>query len=137
MGKLKPFDFNAAPVGPIEVALRRRRGIETPTITRNSVPDLLCPICSAPLDARDFSNNGAESPDDESNGDRDDFFASSMFPDAFKSTCCPSCSFEIIPKEPQAEAFYKNIPEAMRERAGVNVRDKRSWMRYFSKSRQP
>lgn len=135
MGKLKPFEFNAPPVGPIEVALRRRRGIETPTIVAgNTVPDLLCPICNAPLDARDFSPGGG----DVSNGvevplasDRDDSLASAMSPDAFKSTCCPSCGFQIIPKEPKLEAFYKILPEAMRERGVTNVRDKQSWMRYF------
>lgn len=122
MGKLKPFDFNAPPVGPIEVALRRRKGIETRSFaTKNAVPDLLCSICSAPLDARDFSNDSRESTDDDS-------FASSMSVDAFRRTCCRSCSFQIIPKEPKA--FFEILPEAMKERSYTNVRDKQSWMRY-------
>ena len=140
MGKLKPFEFNTPPVGPIEVALRRRKGIQTPTIIPgNTVPDLLCPICSAPLDARDLSNGSAESTAELSNGvevpfanDRDDVLGLSKFSDAFKSTCCPSCTFQIIPKKgPKAETMYKILPEVMRERAVANVRDKQSWMRYF------
>ncbi|KAG0585648.1 hypothetical protein KC19_2G027500 [Ceratodon purpureus] len=137
MGKLKPFDFNTPPVGPIEVALRRRKGIQTPTIAANEVPDLLCPICSAPLDTRDFMNGGAECSAELSNGgevpfanDRDDVLGSSRFPDAFKSTCCPSCSFQIIPKKGiKAESMYKILPEVMKERAVTNIRDRQSWMR--------
>lgn len=121
MGKLKPFDFNAPPVGPIEVALRRRKGIETRSFaTKNAVPDLLCSICSAPLDARDFVNDSREFTDDDS-------YAPSMSADAFRRTCCLSCSFQIIPKEPKA--FFEILPEAMRERSNTNVRDKQSWMR--------
>jgi hypothetical protein len=140
MGKLKPLEFNTPPVGAIEVALRRRKGIQTSTITPgNQVRDLLCPICSAPLDARDFLNGGAEPTAELSNGvempsanGRDDVLESSKFPDAFKSTCCPSCSFQIIPKKgPKAEAMYKILPEVMRERAVANFRDRQSWMRYF------
>ncbi|XP_024395576.1 cytoplasmic tRNA 2-thiolation protein 2 isoform X2 [Physcomitrium patens] len=71
MGKLKSFVFNTPPVGPIEMALRRRRGIETPkpeTVSAaNTVPDLLCPICSAPLDVRDFLHGDVEFTDKSSN----------------------------------------------------------------------
>jgi uncharacterized protein YbaR (Trm112 family) len=144
MGKLKPFIFNIPPLSPIEVALRRREksrnGNESPKIVDNErvapIPDLLCPICRGPLDARDFTIEDRNNDNQERiegqllishvrDGD-----VAPLSLEAFKTVCCPSCRFQIFSKKrSKAENMYGTLPTAIRERGMANLSSRRSWMR--------
>lgn len=144
MGKLKPFIFNIPPLSPIEVALRRREksrnGNESPKIVDNErvapIPDLLCPICRGPLDARDFTIEDRNNDNQERiegqllishvrDGD-----VAPLSLEAFKTVCCPSCRFQIFSKKrSKAENMYGTLPTAIRERGMANLTSRRSWMR--------
>lgn len=136
--KLKSFSFNDV----LQPPNRRRRNPQawksdtTSQSNANVIMDILCPICCAPITRKDLSdtrrninpvdNAGIKgNPKTEINGNALDEFLE------FKSTCCPSCLFQIFPeKEENPSGLYELLPKSMKERGTANYATQQTWMRF-------
>jgi len=104
------------------------------TNNRSSL-ELLCPICSGPLNDKDFmeiiNSLGTDSGLRASlvaikNGATTCDLPSSIF----QRLCCPSCQFQIInDQKPSSQHIHSLLPDVMKKRAVDNLITNESWMR--------
>lgn len=101
-GKLTPFHFNQIPESDdsnAHLASRRRQKKFNLKPNESVPPESYCPICNSPLSKSDHINLSSLG-SDQTNAD------------IFGATCCPSCQFQILPKEPTSmEHFYSLLPQ--------------------------
>ncbi|KAL2613451.1 hypothetical protein R1flu_025143 [Riccia fluitans] len=119
--KLTSFSFNAEVVPP---SRRRRnpRNHDKGGGKSELSPEFLCSICRAPLQSSDMS---PQTETTVGNG-RD---SSGNYAD-MKSTCCPSCLFQIFPEDGvQAEEKYLLFPDSTRKASTSTFSQRQKWMR--------
>ncbi|CAK9279109.1 unnamed protein product [Sphagnum jensenii] len=150
--KLMPFSFNYSECPSTYLANRRRKDLLATNITpmnnkemsSSSGSEVLCPVCSSPLDMLDYCNSDTDRVSLEENGrhiDEEDleycggsdrgihsFTHQSI---AFQTVFCASCRFQILPDvHTKGIQTYELLPGSMRERAQKQFKDKYSWMRH-------
>lgn len=107
-GKLTPFHFNRIPESDdpnAHVASRRRQKKFNLKPNESIPPESYCPICYSPLSKSDHINLSS-------------LGSNQTNADIFGPTCCPSCQFQILPKEPSSmEHFYSLLPQQFVGRA--------------------
>ncbi|KAL3679509.1 hypothetical protein R1sor_022465 [Riccia sorocarpa] len=120
--KLTAFSFNAEVVPPS----RRRRNPRNQEKAREGaeqVPEFLCAICRAPLKRSDIPSQWTETTNQNATNSSDECVE-------MKSTCCPSCLFQIFPEEGvQAEEKYLLFPDSTRKTASSTFSQRQKWMR--------
>ncbi|KAL5717790.1 hypothetical protein ACHQM5_010755 [Ranunculus cassubicifolius] len=104
--KLLPFHFNRLP--EIEnVDNRRRRKKQNLKPSEPISSEIFCPICYSPINKVDL---------EEGMSCRTEARETSWA--LFGASCCPSCQFQILPKDSLSmEEFYSNLPQKMTGRA--------------------
>lgn len=135
--KLKPFSFNRLPETDTVRRLSHRRsdGSQHCRSDDNTSLELLCPICNAPLNEKDFREirKGFGTSFDlttlqaalENKETRLDLPSP-----VFYCLCCPSCQFQILQEQkPSGQFVYSLLPDIMKKRAVENVISNDSWMR--------
>lgn len=101
-GKLTPFPFNRIPEANADdadmVSQRRQKKFNIKPI-ESLPPESFCPICNSPMSSYSYSNPEPR-------------------PELFRSACCPSCQYQIVPDEPTyMDQFYSFLPESIIARA--------------------
>ncbi|GAV75205.1 DUF2392 domain-containing protein, partial [Cephalotus follicularis] len=111
-GKLTPFHFNRIPeIDGCNVSLAARKRQKKFNLKANEPisSETFCPICNSPLNQSDLqSMKGLPN--------------SQTSIDAFGATCCSSCRFQILPKEPTSmESLYALLPHPLVARAKQGI----------------
>ncbi|GLJ12244.1 hypothetical protein SUGI_0187240 [Cryptomeria japonica] len=135
--KLKPFGFNRLPETDTVRQLSHRRSDASQHCRSddNTSLELLCPICSAPLNEKDFmeirkgfgtnldlTSLQAALKNRETRLD--------LPSPVFHCLCCPSCQFQILQEQkPSGQFVYSLLPDIMKKRAIENIISNDSWMR--------
>ncbi|KAG6542441.1 hypothetical protein Mapa_016131 [Marchantia paleacea] len=125
--KLTSFGFNAEVVPP---SRRRRnpRNHDTSQEKSNLEPEFLCSICRAPLKSSEMASAGGRTHQTESI-EQNEIHTSGQHGD-MKSTCCPSCLFQIFPEEgTHAAEKFMLFPKTTRDMASSNFSQRQKWMR--------
>ncbi|KAL8226597.1 hypothetical protein R6Q57_016429 [Mikania cordata] len=95
-GKLTPFPFNMIPEANVDdgdMASQRRQKKFNLMPIESLPPESFCPICNSPMSC--YSNL-------------------EPMPDLFRSACCPSCLYQILPEEPSSmDQFYSLLPVSL------------------------
>ncbi|XP_077250505.1 adenine nucleotide alpha hydrolases-like superfamily protein isoform X2 [Tasmannia lanceolata] len=119
--KLTPFHFSKLPeTNNLEDHLpsRWRKKLQIFKSDGSILAEALCPICSSPLNGQDLQSLKSSV----------GTFQSGF--DIFAANCCPSCCFQILPKEPSLlESFYSLLPEPMVRRFQDTTGADESWLR--------
>ncbi|KAL6987145.1 hypothetical protein U1Q18_012901 [Sarracenia purpurea var. burkii] len=101
-GKLTPFHFNRIPESGnlnVHLASRRRQKKFNLTLNESLPPESFCPICNSPLNKTDLLN-------------LTEVENRQLSAETFGATCCLSCQFQILPKDPSSlEHFYSLLPQ--------------------------
>lgn len=135
--KLNTFSFNQLPESEAinQLPRRRREALRNCMTNNTSSSELLCPVCSGPLNDKDFveiiNSFGTDSGLRDllvaiKNGDKTLDLPSSVF----QRLCCPSCQFQILhDQKPSSQHIHSLLPDVMKKRAVDNVITNESWMR--------
>jgi len=135
--KLNTFSFNQLPESEAiyQLPRRRREALRNCMTNNRSSLELLCPICSGPLNDKDFmeiiNSLGTDSGLRASlvaikNGATTCDLPSSIF----QRLCCPSCQFQILhDQKPSSQHIHSLLPDVMKKRAVDNLITNESWMR--------
>ncbi|CAL5430951.1 unnamed protein product [Camellia sinensis] len=119
-GKLTPFHFNRIPEGDdlnAHFASQRRQKKFNLMPNESLPPESFCSICNSPLNKSDLSSLS-----DVENGQ--------LSAETFGATCCLSCQFQMLPKEPSSvEYFYSLLPQPIIARAKGGNRCNQRWLR--------
>lgn len=119
-GKLTPFHFNRIPEGDdlnAHLASQRRQKKFNLMPNESLPPESFCLICNSPLNKSDLSSLS-----DVENGQ--------LSAETFGATCCLSCQFQMLPKEPlSVEYFYSLLPQPIIARAKGGNRCNQRWLR--------
>lgn len=119
--KLTSFCFNKLPEtdgSDDHFPSRRRRKLQNFKSNESVQVEVFCPICNSPLSRLDLKCQKINNGNGQTRGD------------IFASNCCPSCCFEILPKEPSSvEHFYSLLPELMTKRVEDGIRANQSLLR--------
>ncbi|OVA18362.1 Thiouridylase [Macleaya cordata] len=121
--KLTPFHFNRLPEGmndsndhfPSRWRRRKRLNLKSD----ESMPsEFLCPICCSPLNKSDVESLTNKLGSCETSSE------------IFGLSCCPSCQFQILPKEVSSMMqFYSHLPQPMIARAKDCLNGDQTWLR--------
>ncbi|KAK9290849.1 hypothetical protein L1049_009027 [Liquidambar formosana] len=119
-GKLTPFHFNKIPDSldsDVHLASQRRHKKFNIKPNKSISPESFCPICNSPLNKSDMlSLSSLES--------------CQMSADTFGASCCPSCQFQILPKDSSSmEHFCSILPQPLISRAKDGSCGNQSWLR--------
>ncbi|KAJ8645863.1 hypothetical protein MRB53_007611 [Persea americana] len=116
--KLTPFYFNKLPESNSshdQFSSRRRHKPQTVKSDKSIQVENFCLICNSPLNGSDL------------NILRSKHRSGQTRVDTFAASCCPSCCFQILPKEPSSmEQFLSLLPELMIRRV---KEDNKKWLR--------
>ncbi|KAA8517105.1 hypothetical protein F0562_017398 [Nyssa sinensis] len=119
-GKLTPFHFNRIPEtddGNAHLASQRRQKKFNLKPNESLPPESFCPICHSPLNNCDLPSFSSFEDDQTSAG-------------IFGASCCPSCRFQIVPKEPSSMVqFYSLLPQPIISRAKDGGCGNQRWLR--------
>ena len=120
-GKLTPFHFNRIPDiddHNVPLAMRRRQKRYNLKPNESISSESFCPICNSPLSSSDLLNSS-------------DGISSNRADSAhFVSSCCLSCQFQILPKDPEsAENFCVLLPHKLYSRASHSKADSLNLLR--------
>ncbi|MCL7051324.1 hypothetical protein MKW94_007642 [Papaver nudicaule] len=126
--KLSPFHFNRLPEeskdsinSHLPSRWRRRKKQNLKSDDESMPSEFLCPICFSPLTNSDFESLRLKL------GSSDTCSESEIF----GSSCCPSCQFQILPKEHSSmDQFFSLLPQPMVARAPKeSMNDDQTWLR--------
>ncbi|KAF5750219.1 cytoplasmic tRNA 2-thiolation protein 2 [Tripterygium wilfordii] len=102
-GKLTPFHFNRIPEISdcnVPLATRRRQKRFSLQPKESISSESFCPICISPLNKSEMQTLSG--------------FGSFQSSDTFSPSCCPSCRFQILPKDPHSmEHFISLLPQPL------------------------
>ncbi|ERN06930.1 cytoplasmic tRNA 2-thiolation protein 2 [Amborella trichopoda] len=108
--KLRSFSFNKLVHSIDKLAFRRRHRLLRFNCIESTSSEALCAICSSPLEKSGVPCSNSEL----------EYSQSEMV--MFRSVCCPSCQFQILPEEPlDMERFYSFLPQSMIRKANGDV----------------
>ncbi|RZC69411.1 hypothetical protein C5167_032526 [Papaver somniferum] len=126
--KLSPFHFNRLPEeskdsnnSHLPSRWRRRKKQNLKSHDESMPSEFLCPVCFSPLTKSEFESLTMKL------GSSDTCSESEIF----GSSCCPSCQFQILPKEHSSmEQFYTLLPQPMIARAPrESMNGDQTWLR--------
>ncbi|KAK1276625.1 Cytoplasmic tRNA 2-thiolation protein 2 [Acorus gramineus] len=118
--KLTPFSFNKIPETESNdiLAARRRRRAQSAKREESIHSEVLCPVCSSPLDLS------------ESQSLKTVLRSCPTRDEAFAAHCCQSCILQILPNESSKFSdFYSLLPQPMTERAKDIASANQTWLR--------
>ncbi|KAF9612858.1 hypothetical protein IFM89_004268 [Coptis chinensis] len=115
--KLVPFQFNRINESLDSGDRRRRRKVNLKSYESIS-SEFLCPICCSPVNNLDLEYLKSK------------LESCATSPTVFGESCCPSCQFQILPKESSSmEHFYSLVPQQMITRVKDSVGGDQAWLR--------
>ncbi|XP_059646295.1 cytoplasmic tRNA 2-thiolation protein 2 [Cornus florida] len=119
-GKLTPFHFNKIPDiddSSVHLASQRRQKKFNLKPCESLPPESFCHICNSPLSESDLRSLSS-------------FENCQTSAKIFEVTCCPSCQFQIFPKEPASvDHFYSLLPQPIIARAKNGSLGNQRWLR--------
>ncbi|KAL5998206.1 hypothetical protein ACLOJK_009144 [Asimina triloba] len=118
--KLRPFSFNNLPEtdSHSHLSTLQRHKLQNAKRSGSIEAEVLCPICGSPL-SRSYVQSLKCS-----------FLTSQKRSEIFAETCCSSCQFQIVPKDPSSvDHFHSLLPRAMTERVSLGTEAGSSWLR--------
>lgn len=118
--KLIPFHFNRLPEtkDPNDHLTRRHRRKVNLEPYESISSEFLCPICNSPVNKVDLEDSNSKRVGSESSST------------IFGLACCPSCQFQILPKELSSmDQFYTRLPKSMITRAKDFIAGDQTWLR--------
>ncbi|KAF6158857.1 hypothetical protein GIB67_000392 [Kingdonia uniflora] len=120
-GKLIPFYFNKLPEtkdSNVGLPSRWRRKKHNLKADESNPSEVLCPICSGPLNKLDLQSS------------KNDIGNCESVAEMFGASCCSSCRFQILPEDMSSiEHFHSLLPQPMFTRSKDCVGGDRSWLR--------
>ncbi|XP_031478497.1 cytoplasmic tRNA 2-thiolation protein 2 [Nymphaea colorata] len=118
--KLRPFFFNKLPESEDSerLSFRRRHALQKFKSSGSIASDFLCPICGCPVSEADLQTV------------RSNLETGLVKGAFFRSICCSSCTFQILPEEESSmDTVYSLLPEEMIRRTKCNGTAGQSWLR--------
>ncbi|XP_043690321.1 cytoplasmic tRNA 2-thiolation protein 2 [Telopea speciosissima] len=119
--KLTPFNFNRLPEtndSSNHLSFRRRHKKLNFIPNESNPSEFFCPICNSPIKNSDLESLRSNLGHSETNAD------------IFWASCCSSCQFQILPKEPSPmEHFYSLLPKPVVARVRDGICSNQDWLR--------